>query len=218
MSTALSKSYKWALHWWPEVTNCYHQWSSVHNVKCAKGLTPPCRLYSVIWEWLIRAPGSRVSAHLLGKKGTDSLLILTVAPIKGIFLMSRKHCFLIRDMRPINQKRQGSSCGERLAHNQPQTLNSWLWPIITSRQDVACEDWSHVHTAFHFDPERTEVFFLLVSSKKPHSDQLSELKLRRVELTVQRRNLTTDWLIVDLESLVGWRYFLRRHTGGTSTV
>lgn len=161
------------------MTRSHRLLSPVHY-KCAKGLTPPspllpppCVLYSVIQVWLIRASDSRVSAHLLGKDGTDLPLILTAPPTKGIFLMSRKHCFLIRDTRPISQRRQGSSCGERLAHIKPQTLNSWLWPIIT-RQDKTRPMKSGVGLTKHFiltlKALKTCSYF---PSEKPRSEQLS---------------------------------------------
>lgn len=61
-------------------------------------------------------------------EGTKSLLILTPELTKGIFLMSLKQRFLIRDVRPISHKRE---------KQQPQTLKqltgSWLESSQTSQ-------------------------------------------------------------------------------------
>ena len=122
---------------------------------CQRSDPPPpssssCMLYSVIQQWLIRVSDTRVSAHLCGKEGTHSPLILTVAPTKGIFLTSRKHSFLIRDGRPISQKHKAAAVVKGLAHVQPQTLNSWLWAYNhTSRHDVVCELRRHIHKDFN---------------------------------------------------------------------
>lgn len=158
---------------WPEVTDCYHHCMMLSVPKVWTTPSPPCSLlYSVIQEWLIRASDSTISAQLLRKEGTDPPLIRTFPPTKGIFLMSRKHCFLIRDLRPISQKHKGNSCDEKFGtHATTNIKQLTMTHNHMSRQDLAYEIWSRNHKSFNSDH-----VFLLVCLKKPHSDQLSELK------------------------------------------
>lgn len=77
----------------------------------------------------------RTSAGGRGEEGTKSWLILTPELTKGNFLMSLKHRFLIRDVRPISHKRE---------KQQPQTLKQLTgalseWKAATRHKEFYSE-------------------------------------------------------------------------------
>lgn len=167
----------------PIITRSNPMLSPLYDVNWAKGLSPAP-------PWLIGVLDDSQCSSVRKRRNRD-ISHTYCAANKGYFSDESKASLLQSGSETYKPKRQGSSCGEILAHIQPQALNSWVRHVIT-RQCKEKKTQTHIHRSFNYNPERMKDMRLLSSEKLGGAGLVTE----------EFNHLLIDWLIAYLEGFI----------------